>query len=446
MPHLRKVVTKKLRPHQSDSTNQHLAVLGCSSQALLGSYRLFFRLLWHERCENRVAPSMFVAQSSARLRSKAAVELVSKTIHVRISRHRASSQARRSEVTTGTAIRVRHASRLAAAGVLALLAVLTMLAPAVSGAQENPLSTVHVAPPSPPPSTEPPPAEGKDALKVRAGEKIRVDVNLVLVPLTVTDPMDRLVTGLEKDNFFIYENSRLEPLKSFSSEDAPVSIGVIFDLSGSMANKVIRARDSILEFMKTSNPQDEFFVVGFNDRPELIEDFTSSTDEIDARLSTVKAGHRTALLDAIYFGLNKMKQAKYERKALLVVSDGGDNRSRYTEGEVRSVVRESGVQIYSIGLFDPYAATTEERMGPLLLNDICDETGGRLFRVDDIAEMGDIATKISSELRHEYVLGYKPSDEKRDGKWRKVKVRLVPPAGLPPLTVHARNGYYAPLQ
>jgi Ca-activated chloride channel family protein len=254
------------------------------------------------------------------------------------------------------------------------------------------------------------------------------------------------VTGLEKENFFIYENNHLENLKSFSSDDVPVSIGVIFDLSGSMANKVIRARDSILQFMKTSNPQDEFFVVGFNDRPELIDDFTSSTDEIEARLSTVKAGHRTALLDAIYFGLNKMKQARYERKALLVVSDGGDNRSRYTEGEVRSVVRESGVQIYSIGIFDPYAATTEERMGPLLLNDICTETGGRLFRVDDIAEMGDIATKISSELRHEYVLGYKPTDEKRDGKWRKVRVRLVPPAGLPPLIVHARNGYYAPLQ
>jgi Ca-activated chloride channel family protein len=340
----------------------------------------------------------------------------------------------------------RRAWRLAAAAFAALLLLSAALAPSSALAQENPLSTVHVPPPPPPPSTEPAPLEGNPALKARAGERIRVDVNLVLIPLTVTDPMDRLVTGLEKENFFIYENSHLEPLKSFSSEDAPVSIGVIFDLSGSMANKVIRARDSILAFMKTSNPQDEFFVVGFNDRPELIEDFTSSTDEIDARLSTVKAGHRTALLDAIYFGLNKMKQAKFERKALLVVSDGGDNRSRYTEGEVRSVVRESGVQIYSIGIFDPYAATTEERLGPLLLNDISEETGGRLFRVDDVSEMGDIATKISAELRNEYVLGYKPDNDKHDGKWRKLKVRLVPPAGLPQLTVHARTGYYAPLQ
>ncbi|MBV8631751.1 MAG: VWA domain-containing protein [Silvibacterium sp.] len=316
-----------------------------------------------------------------------------------------------------------------------------------AAAQEDPLSTVHVQPPPPEPSKEPAPAEGPGALKsTRAGEKIRVNVNLVLVPLTVTDPMDRLVTGLEKENFFIYENNHLEAIKTFSTEDAPVSIGVIFDLSGSMSNKVIRARDSILEFMKTSNPQDEFFVIGFNDRPELIEDFTSSVDQIEARLAIVKAEHRTALLDAIYYGLNKMKQAKYERKALLVVSDGGDNRSRYTEGEVRAVVRESGVQIYSIGIFDPYAATTEERMGPLLLNDISDETGGRLFRVDDVSEMGDIATKISAELRNEYVLGYRPDNDKKDGKWRKLKVRLVPPPGLPQLTVHARTGYYAPLQ
>jgi Ca-activated chloride channel family protein len=254
------------------------------------------------------------------------------------------------------------------------------------------------------------------------------------------------VTGLEKENFFLYENNKLQTIKTFSQEDAPVSIGIIFDLSGSMANKVIRARDSILQFMHTANPQDEFFVIGFNDRPELIEDFTSSPQDIEARLATVHAEHRTALLDAIYFGLNKMKIAKYERRALLIVSDGGDNRSRYTENEIRATVRESDVQIYSIGIFDPYAATTEERLGPMLLNDICNETGGRLFRVDDVSEMGDIAEKISAELRNEYVLGYKPDDDRKDGKWRKLKVKLVPPAGLPQLTVHARTGYYAPLQ
>ena len=330
---------------------------------------------------------------------------------------------------------------------LAALCVLVVFArPSRGWAQEDELNKVHVPPPPPKPSNEPPAVEGKAGLMARPNERFRVNVNLVLIPLTVTDTMDRLVTGLDKSNFAIYDENKPQTISSFSTQDAPVSIGIIFDMSGSMADKILRARDSILEFMKTSNPQDEYFVIAFNDRPELIEDFTSSTEKIEERLANVKAGHRTALLDAIYFGLDKMRLAKYPRRALLVVSDGGDNRSRYTENEVRALVRESDVQIYSIGIFDPDAPTMEERLGPLLLNDISSETGGRLFKVDDVSEMGDIATKISEELRNEYVLGYSPTNQKHDGKWRKVKVKLEPPPGLPPLTVHARNGYYAPLQ
>jgi Ca-activated chloride channel homolog len=347
-------------------------------------------------------------------------------------------------------LRTRRGSsaRLFMTAFAVLLSLAVLRSPLSAYAQEDQLNKVHVQPPpvAPPPSTAPPAVQGPAGLKARPGERFRVNVNLVLIPLTVTDPMDRLVTGLEKDNFFVYEDNKLQTITSFSTQDAPVSIGVIFDMSGSMADKILRARDSILEFLKTSNPQDEYFVIGFNDRPQLIEDFTSNTEKIEERLANVKAGHRTALLDAIYYGLDLMKQAKYPRKALLVVSDGGDNRSRYTEGEVRSEVRESDVQIYSIGIFDPEAATPEERMGPLLLNDISDETGGRLFKVDDVSQMGDIAAKISSELRNEYVLGYSPTNKRHDGKWRKVKVKLAPPPGLPPLTIHARNGYYAPLQ
>jgi len=320
-------------------------------------------------------------------------------------------------------------------------------------AQDEPLNKVHVPPPGSatppagaPPGAETPAATGPDALKVHPGSYIRMNVDMVLVPVTVTDPMNRLVTGLEQEDFQVFENGGKQEIRTFASEDAPVSIGIIFDLSGSMTSKLIRARESILQFIKTANPQDEFFVIGFNDRPELIEDFTSSVEDIQARLATVRSGHRTALLDAIYYGVAKMKDAAHERKALLVVSDGGDNRSRYTEGEVRSQVRESDVEIYSIGVFDPYAATPEERTGPQLLNDLSEETGGRLFRVDDLAEMGDIAEKISTELRNQYVIGYRPKNLTRDGKWRKVKVKLIPPQGLPPLTVHARTGYYAPLQ
>jgi Ca-activated chloride channel family protein len=213
-----------------------------------------------------------------------------------------------------------------------------------------------------------------------------------------------------------------------------------------MTSKLIRARQSILQFIKTANPQDEFFVIGFNDRPELIEDFTSSVENIEARLATVRSGYSTALLDAIYYAVAKMKDARHERKALLVVSDGGDNRSRYSEGELRAQVRESDVEMYSIGIFDPYAASPEERAGPHLLNELSEETGGRMFRVDDLDEMSDIAEKISIELRNQYVIGYRPKDLTRDGKWRKVKVKVNPPPGLPPLTVHARSGYYAPLQ
>jgi Ca-activated chloride channel family protein len=329
----------------------------------------------------------------------------------------------------------------------------TLCWPGQVRAQDDQLNKVHVEPPttSTAPANEPKGAEagpesGASSLKIHPGSFIRMNVDMVLVPVTITDPLNRLVTGLEKDDFQVYENNGEQRIVSFASEDAPVSIGIIFDLSGSMTSKLIRAREAILQFIKTANPQDEFFVIGFNDRPELIEDFTSSVEDIQARLATVHAGHRTALLDAIYYGIAKMSDAHHERKALLVVSDGGDNRSRYTEGEVRAQVREADVEIYSIGIFDPYAPTPEERTGPQLLDDVSSSTGGRLFRVDDVDEMSDIAEKISTELRNQYVIGYKPKDISRDGKWRKVKVKVNPPPGLPPLTVYARTGYYAPLQ
>jgi Ca-activated chloride channel family protein len=336
----------------------------------------------------------------------------------------------------------------------ALLAVLVLGgAVGMCRAQENPLGDVHTAPPPPPvktPEDAKPVIEGADnaaALATsRRDARIRVDVNLVLVPMTVTDPMNRLVTGLEKDNFQIYDNNVGQVIKSFSTDDAPVTIGIIFDLSGSMSSKFVRARKALSEFLRTCNPQDEFFVVGFNDRPAVIVDYTSEVDDVEARMVMLKPENRTALIDAVYLGVDKLREAKYERKALLIISDGGDNRSRYTEGELKRVVRESDVQIYSIGIFDQYAPTTEEQLGPVLLTDICEMTGGRLFRVSDVGELGDIATRISAELRNEYVIGYKPSEVKKDGNWRKLKVRLVPPAGLPPLTVHNRQGYYAPSQ
>jgi Ca-activated chloride channel homolog len=273
---------------------------------------------------------------------------------------------------------------------------------------------------------------------------LKVDVDLVLVPVTITDPMNRLVTGLEKENFQLFEGNSAQQIRTFSSEDAPVSLGVIFDSSGSMSSKMDRAKDAVIEFFKTANPQDEFFMITFSDEPEEITDFTSSVDDIQNRLVFAVPRHRTALLDAIYMGITKMREAKYPKKALLIISDGGDNHSRYTESEIKALVKEADVMVYAIGIYDHYASAPEERLGPQLLSEITELTGGRAFTIDNPNDLADVATKIGVELRNQYVLGYRPTKIVRDGKWRKIKVKLLPPKGLPPLKVYARTGYYAP--
>ena len=275
---------------------------------------------------------------------------------------------------------------------------------------------------------------------------LKVDVDLVLVPVTITDPMNRLVTGLERENFQLFEGNAAQEIRTFSAEDAPVSLGVIFDSSGSMSSKMERAKEAVVEFFKTANPQDEFFMITFSDEPEEVTDFTSSVDEIQSKLLYTMPRKRTALLDAIYMGVSKMRQAKYAKKALLIISDGGDNHSRYTEGEIKALVKEADVLIYAIGIYDHYFPTQEERLGPALLSEITELTGGRAFTIDNPNDLADVATKIGIELRNQYVLGYHPSKVVRDGKWRKIKVKLMPPKGLPPLRVYARMGYYAPAE
>jgi Ca-activated chloride channel family protein len=211
-----------------------------------------------------------------------------------------------------------------------------------------------------------------------------------------------------------------------------------------MSDKIEKAREAVVEFFKTANPQDEFFMIAFADRPELISDFTRSVEDIQSKLIYTVPKGRTALLDAIYLGMDKMKQAQNSKKALLIISDGGDNRSRYTESEVKSLVRETDVQIYAIGIFDFLGRTPEEANGPALLGDITEVTGGRTYVINNPNELADTATKIGMELRNQYVLGYRPNNDRHDGKWRKIKVKLEPPKGLPPLHVYAKTGYYAP--
>src|SRR5215468_7479129 len=293
--------------------------------------------------------------------------------------------------------------------------------------------------------------EAKDAdvvndpgLKINHGKPIITNVDLVLVPVTVTDDWNRIVTGLDKENFSVMEGNEIQQLRHFSSEDAPLSLGVIFDMSGSMSDKIEKAREAVIEFFKTANPLDEFFMITFNDRPQLRADFTRSVEDVQAKLVYTVPQGSTALLDAIYMGISKMKDARNAKKALLIISDGGDNHSRYTENEIKSVVKEADVQIYSIGIFTAGATQPEEIAGPALLTEISDVTGGRMFTLNNPNELADVATKIGIELRNQYVLGYRPSNKTKDGHWRKIKVKLVPPKGLPHLNVYAKTGYYAP--
>ena len=273
-----------------------------------------------------------------------------------------------------------------------------------------------------------------------------MDVSLALVNVTVTDPNDRLVTGLEKENFRVFEDGKEQEVATFSSEDVPISIGVIFDMSGSMADKIGRAREAAVQFLRTANPRDEFFMVSFNDRAELTSRFTSSVEELRNRMMFTAAKGQTALLDAIYLGLSQMRSASNGKRALLVISDGGDNHSRYNEKDIRNFMKEADCQLYVMGVFDTsdMERTDEEHYGPTLLSELAEMTGGRVFPVSNLNDLPDIASKIGTELRNQYVLGYKPSDARRNGTWRKIKVKVVVPKGLPPLSVYAKTGYHAP--
>ena len=282
---------------------------------------------------------------------------------------------------------------------------------------------------------------------IKPGQPLHVDVDLALVNVTVADPRNRLVTGLEPDNFRIFEDNVEQEIVNFSSEDVPISIGVILDHSGSMSNKLGKAKEAALQFLKTANPEDEFFLVSFNDRAELLSPFTSSVEDVQGRLLSTSPAGSTALLDAIYLGLTQMHSARNAKRALLIISDGGDNHSRYSQADIKRLVREADTQLYSIGIFDPFeyrGRTAEERDGPSLLNDVTELTGGRSFTVEDPNDLPDIAAKIGAELRNQYILGYHPSHKAHDARWRKIKIKLRAPKGLPPLTAYAKTGYYAP--
>lgn len=297
---------------------------------------------------------------------------------------------------------------------------------------------------------------------------IRVEAVYVMVNVTVTNPNGRVVTGLEKENFRVFEGTVEQEILHFSNEDAPISIGIILDISGSMSNKKEKVLLALQSFLKTCNHKDEFFLVSFGDRAERKTGFTSDIAVIQDAMKDLQVKGRTALLDAVYLGLGYMQSnaRKWqpgaainsnplpEKRVLLIISDGGDNHSRYNERDIKNFVKESDVQIYAIGIYDPpgyRSRTPEELSGPSLLTELTEMTGGKVFTIE-IKNTGlrfgdaikDTAEKIGLELRNQYVIMYNPSDKKHDGKWRKVKVIVSPRTGESHLDVRAKTGYYAP--
>jgi Ca-activated chloride channel homolog len=276
---------------------------------------------------------------------------------------------------------------------------------------------------------------------------IRVDTTLVLIPVSVTDRLNHPVTQLAKNNFRVFEGPVEHEVLHLTIEDSPMAVAIVFDTSGSMQRKLPAAREALAAFLKTANPEDEFALVEFGDKARLTCHLTGEPGDISERLTFAEAKGQTALLDAVGIGIAELKKSSKPRKAMVVVSDGGDNRSRYTEREIRGLVRESEVPIYSMGIFESGSAaklSAEELAGPALLKDLANDSGGRAFNVTSLKELSATAERIGVELHNSYVLGYAPSNLARDGKYHRVHVKLVPPEDAPELRVEWRSGYYAP--
>jgi VWFA-related protein len=263
---------------------------------------------------------------------------------------------------------------------------------------------------------------------------LRLDVKVILVPVAVSNTLDRPVTTLAARDFRVLEDGVEQKITSFSQEDGPVSIGILFDSSGSMKNRIDVSLEALKNLFSTTVPGDEFLLVRFSDEAQLLTDFTNLPDEIYIKLGRVQPQGWTAMLDAIALGTHHMKSSLNSRRALVILSDGADNNSRFSEPEVRNMVLESNVRVYAIGLFHRSH----------FLQQLADETGGRLIVAENLRDLPGIVQRLSIDIRSNYVLGYISSNAKNDGKYRRVKVEVSPPAGVPPYRASWRRGYYAP--
>ncbi|MGE0130818.1 MAG: VWA domain-containing protein [Blastocatellales bacterium] len=273
---------------------------------------------------------------------------------------------------------------------------------------------------------------------------IKQRTEVVTVNVSVTDKQYRQITGLGREHFEVFEDKVRQQIEFFSDDDKPVSVGIVFDLSGSMSNKISRAREALKAFVDTCHNDDDFFLVTFNDRATLLAEFTDGQTVLN-KLSFAEPRGQTALYDATYLGAEKVKEGRHDKRAILIISDGQDNSSRYNYGELKKLLKENDVQIYCIGITEEYAAAGSmmDMQGRAVLDEIARSTGGMAFYPSAYGELEDAVTRIALVLRHQYSIGYVPVNEQRDGKWRKIKVRVHAPKGMPSLVVRSKEGYYA---
>ncbi|MFN2455285.1 MAG: VWA domain-containing protein [Pyrinomonadaceae bacterium] len=348
-------------------------------------------------------------------------------------------------------------------GLYATLAAVFSLAVCASthkaAAQQQPQNdkpqTAAPAAPAPPSATEnqatpptqrtPPSSSRRSGASGGADEQININSDLISLTVTVTDLYGRYVTGLNKNAFAILDDKLPQEITFFSDEDAPVSVGVVFDVSGSMGgDKIQHAREALKRFIDTSHESDEYFLVGFNSRAQLLLNRTRNGDAVLDKLTFVQTKGQTALYDACYLGVEKVARGTHPKRALLLISDGQDNSSRYTFNELRRLLKESDVTIYSIGILGAGDASSSFGVGgQAILTELSGVSGGKAFFPNTSAEMDEIFERIALELRHQYSIGYKPSNFVNDGKYHRVKIKITPPRGLPRLSVRSKEGYYA---
>ncbi len=281
------------------------------------------------------------------------------------------------------------------------------------------------------------PRLSKGARPSGSAASLRVDVNRVMVPVIVTDSDDHMVEGLKKQDFRVLEDGVPQDVTEFFENDSPVSVGIVLDSSNSMRNKFDSARQAVAAFLRRGLLGDRSFLIAVHDRPELLHASTSDVEEIEREMKPMQPYGWTALYDSMFLGIDHLKKQPTDlRRVLLVLSDGGDNNSRYTESEIRNLVQESDVRVFTISILERSAA----------LEKLAERSGGRAFRVHKIEELVDTAAELSSLVHREYVLGFKPTAKNRDGKYHTVRVELTQLADRARFHTSWRHGYYAPIQ